>query len=169
MPCRRCKGCAPRRVTPDLAPNAARFEPLPAHRAEVWDGWLSDDEPMYSELIGYHVEEIRTDYARLRLPYRPQLRQPAGVVHGGAIASLIDSVVVPAIGSGYDDRPGMVTVSMLVQYLGGVVEQDAVAEGWVQRRGRSIVFCRAEVRTAGDGALVATGDLVYSIRPNPPG
>ena len=122
---------------------------------------------MYADLLGYVVEEIRLDYARLRLPYRAELRQPAGVVHGGAIASLVDSVVVPAIGSGYDDERGMVTISMLVQYLGAVVEQDAVAEGWVQRRGRSIVFCRSEVRTAGDGALVATGDLVYSMRPAP--
>jgi uncharacterized protein (TIGR00369 family) len=156
-------------VAPDLAPNAARFDPLPAHRAEVWAGWpaaaADDGEPGYAELIGFSVEEIRTDYARLRLPYRAALRQPAGVVHGGAIASLIDSVVVPAIGSGYDDRRGMVTISMLVQYLGALVEQDAVAEGWVQRRGRSIAFCRAEVRSAGDGVLVATGDLVYSIRP----
>jgi uncharacterized protein (TIGR00369 family) len=149
----------------DLAPNAGRFDPLPEHRAAVWANWLTSEDPMYSRLIGFFVEEIRLDFARLRLPYRAELRQPAGVVHGGAIASVIDSVVVPAIGSGYDERPSMVTVSMLVQYLGGVVEQDVVAEGWVEKRGRSIVFCRVEAREAGAGSLVATGDLIYSVRP----
>lgn len=148
----------------DLAPNAARFPPLAPERLARWDNWLSREEPMYSTLVGFTVEEIRTDYARLRLPYKPDLRQPAGVVHGGAIATLIDSVVVPAIGSAYDDRPPMVTVSMLVQYLGAVVEQDVVAEGWVRRRGRTIVFSSAEARTADDGRLVATGELVYSVR-----
>ena len=49
------------------------------------------------------VEEIRQDYARMRLAYRPEFRQPAGVIHGGVIASMIDTVVVPAVGSGYDE------------------------------------------------------------------
>jgi uncharacterized protein (TIGR00369 family) len=149
---------------PDLAPNASRFPPLAEERRVRWDSWLTGEDPMYSRLVGFFLEEVRQDYARLRLPYRPELRQPAGVVHGGAIATLIDSVVVPAIGSGYDERPAMVTVSMLVQYLGAVVEQDVVAEGWVTRRGRTIVFSSAEARTAGDGKLVATGELIYSIR-----
>src|SRR5680860_517869 len=96
------------------------------------------------------------------MPYRPELRQRAGVVQGGAIATLVDTVVVPAVGSAYEEVPRMVTVNMLVQYLSSIVEEDAVAEGWVVRRGRSTVFCRAEVRT-GSGALAATGDLVYQL------
>jgi acyl-coenzyme A thioesterase PaaI-like protein len=40
-----------------------------------------------------------------------------------------------------------------------------VAEGWIVRRGRSTVFCRAEVQTE-SGALAATGELVYTVRPN---
>lgn len=150
-------------MAPDLSPNAARFEPLDPTRRAYWDQWLAGDDPAWSRIVGFHLEEVRADYARLRLPYRDDLRQPAGVVHGGVIATLIDSVVVPAIGSGYEERPPMLTVNMLVSYLGAVVEQDAVAEGWVVRRGRSLVFCRAEVRTGDDGALVATGDLVYKV------
>jgi len=42
--------------------------------------------------------------------------------------------------------------------------EDAVAEGWVTQRGRSIVFCRAEVATA-RGRPVATGSLIYKITP----
>jgi uncharacterized protein (TIGR00369 family) len=109
------------------------------------------------------VEEIREDYARLRLPYRPELEQPTEVVHGGAIASLIDTVVVPAVGGAYDRRPEMLTLSMHIQYLGAVRKEDAVAEGWVTQRGRSIVFCEASVRAA-SGAPAATGNLVYKVR-----
>jgi acyl-coenzyme A thioesterase PaaI-like protein len=59
----------------------------------------------------------------------------------------------------------MLTLTMNVQYLGAVVGEDAVGEGWVQRRGRSTVFCRAEVQTE-SGELAATGDVVYTVRPN---
>jgi uncharacterized protein (TIGR00369 family) len=109
------------------------------------------------------VEEVRTDYCRMRLPFRQLLNQPAGVVHGGAIATLIDTVVVPAIAMAYPTFPGMLTLHMGVNYIGAVMGVDAVAEGFVIRRGRKNVFCRAEVRLP-DGTLAATGDLVYAVR-----
>jgi len=117
--------------------------------------------------VGIGLEEVRADYARMRLAFRPELNQPGGVVHGGAIATLIDTAVVPAIGSGYTQLPLMFTVNMQVQYLDAVREEDAIAEAWVEKRGRSLVFTRVEVRTASD-VLAATGALVYkvaSVRP----
>ena len=118
-------------------------------------------------MVGLVLEEVRSGYGRMRLPYRPELRQPAGVVHGGAIATLIDTVVVPAVGGVYEERPRMLTIGMNVRYLGALVAEDAVGEGWVEQRGRSIVFCRAEVRS-GSGALVADGTLVYKVSSSTP-
>jgi uncharacterized protein (TIGR00369 family) len=99
---------------------------------------------------------------RMRLPWRTELTQPAGVVHGGAIAALVDSVVVPAIGSGYEERHAFVTIDMQLQYRGAVVREDMVGEGWVTVRGRSIVFCEAEVVT-GSGKPVAKAMLTYRV------
>ena len=147
-----------------MTTHADRFPPLPPERAALWSRYLDWDRVYFPNFLGIELEELRTDYARMRLHHRPELDQPAGVVHGGAVAALIDTVVVPAIASGYDERPRMVTVTMNVQYLGAVVGRDAVAEGWVERRGRSIVFCRAEVRTD-PGSVVATGTLVYKVDP----
>ena len=59
----------------------------------------------------------------------------------------------------------MLTPTMNVQYVGAVREEDAVAEGWIVRRGRSMVFCGAEVQTD-SGGVAATGDLVHTVRPN---
>ena len=146
------------------APNAERFDPLPPDRLAIWDGFLNwTDQVYFPTLIGIECEEMRTDYCRLRLRYKPELNQPAGVVHGGALATLVDTVVVPAVGAHYDTRPMLLTISMNLNYLSAVREQDAVAEGWVERRGRSTVFCRAEVRAA-DGELAVTGSLVYAVR-----
>lgn len=150
-------------------PPIDQFEPLPEDRASTWSKFGDWDTEYFPKMVGLTVEEIRLSYARMRLPYRPELRQPVGVVHGGAIATLIDTVVVPAIGAYYPEMPLMLTLSMNVQYLGALREEDAVAEGWVSRRGRSIVFCDVVVRGATTGAVVATGSLVYSVRPSTPG
>jgi uncharacterized protein (TIGR00369 family) len=115
----------------------------------LWDNFAAwPDKTLFPTFIGVVKEEIRTDYCRLRLPYRPELNQLAGVVHGGALATLVDTVVVPAVGAVYETRPMLLTISMNLNYLSAVRERDAVAEGWVERRGRSTVFCRAEVRDA---------------------
>jgi uncharacterized protein (TIGR00369 family) len=141
---------------------------LAPERAALWAGYGQWDEVFFPKLIGLDVDEIRADYCRMRLPWRKDLTQPAGVVHGGAIAALIDSVVVPAIGSGYDDRRNFVTIDMQIQYRGAVVGEDMVAEGWVTMRGRSIVFCEAEVETA-SGKPVAKGMLTYRVLGPAPG
>ena len=144
--------------------RADRFEPLPPAAAERWAKFGSWDRTYFPKLVGLQLEELRADYCRMRLPYRPELDQPAGVVHGGAIATLIDTVVVPAVGAAYDRGWGYATLTMDVQYLGAVTGEDAIAEGWITQRGRSIVFCQAEVVTAG-GRIAATGALTYKITP----
>ena len=150
-----------------LIPDPESFAPLPEHRRRTWAKFGAWDREYFPSLVGVQVEELRTDYCRLRLPFRPALEQPAGAVHGGAIATLIDTVVVPAIGAGFDEIPLMLTLSMSINYLGAIRGEDAIAHGWIVRRGRSVTFCEAAVVSAG-GAPAATGSLVYSVRPAPP-
>lgn len=147
-----------------LAPNASRFAPIDPTVGARWDGFGKWERRFFPNVVGLELEEVRTDYARMRLPYRDELDQPAGVVHGGAIATLIDTVVVPAVGQAYDVGWVYLTIQMEVRFLGAVVGEDAIAEGWVEQRGRTLVFCRAEVRTA-SGKLAADGTLTYTIRP----
>ena len=117
----------------------------------------------FPQFLGLKMEEVRSDYARMRLAYRPEFRQPARVWHGGVIASMLDTVVVPAVGSGYDEPRQMFTIDMQLRYLAPIGEgEDAIAEGWVVQRGRQIVFCEAEVSSV-NGTLAATGTLVYKV------
>jgi uncharacterized protein (TIGR00369 family) len=117
----------------------------------------------FPKLVGLRMEAVRRDYARMRLPYRPELNQPAGIVHGGAIATLIDTVVVGTIISGLEEPPArLLTLDMSVHYLDALLEEDAIAEGWMRRRGRSIVFLAVEVTTP-SGKAVAHGELTYKV------
>jgi uncharacterized protein (TIGR00369 family) len=146
---------------PFVARHADRHAPLPAERLRVWEGF-GGTPTFFPGWVGLVLEEVRADYARMRLPYRPELDQPQGVVHGGAIATLVDTVVVPAIGSAYDERRALLTIGMSIQYLDAVVRDDAIAEAWVEKRGRTTVFCRVEAWTS-SGTLAATASVVYKV------
>jgi uncharacterized protein (TIGR00369 family) len=141
--------------------HADRFAPLPAERAAAW-GVRSVAGRVLPRARRVVVEEIRADYARMRLPYRSALSQPAGMVHGGALATLLDTVVVPAVASAYDEPRRLATIATHIAYLDAVACEDVVAEGRVEKRGRTTVFCRAEARTAA-GVLVCSASLVYEV------
>ncbi len=149
--------------------RAERFEALPPERVARWSRFGRWDTTFYPKFLGLDLEEIRLDYARMRLPYRPEFLQPAGVWHGGAIASLVDTVVVPAVGSGYDEPRQMFTIDLQLRFLSPIpADADAVAEGWVTKRGRSTLFCDAEVFVGEiGGPLAATATLVYKVSSTP--
>jgi uncharacterized protein (TIGR00369 family) len=145
--------------------RADRYEPLDATAAERWSFFDDPARGLYPNLLGLVVEEIRVDYCRMRLPFKPSLLQAGGVVHGGAIASLLDSAVVPAIGGTLPAGARYSTVDQHVQYIGALVDCDAIAEGWVVRRGRRTVFCESEAVEADTGRLIARSLLTYSVSP----
>src|SRR3954469_16174228 len=107
-------------------PDPLSFDPLPDHLRQRWSVFGQWERVYFPSFVGLQVEEVRADYARMRLPYRPELDQPAGVVHGGALATLIDTVVVPAIGAAYDEMPVLLTLSMNIQYVGALRGEDAI-------------------------------------------
>jgi uncharacterized protein (TIGR00369 family) len=120
----------------------------------------TDPEPFF-DLLGMRVEKVAPDFCRMRLPFRPELQQAGGLVHGGAIASLIDSAGVMAIKGGVDSEVnGVPTITMTVNYLAPARGTDVLAEARIIRRGRSIVF--AEVKALSpSGEFLATAQVVY--------
>ncbi len=145
------------------------FEPLDDETTQRWLRFGKSGTTTYPMMLGLVVEDVRVDYCRMRLPFRDELLQAAGVMHGGAIASLLDHVMVPAVGAVLERSQNFSTVDMHVQYMRGIVggdrAEDAIAEGWVTRRGRRTVFCEAEAFGATTGELLAKSVLTYSVSP----
>jgi uncharacterized protein (TIGR00369 family) len=139
------------------------FAPISAERRRRWMDELNGEA--FALLTGLRFEEIRLDYARMRLPARAELRQGAGVVHGGMIAALLDNAAVGAVFSAHDERPkgGAATIDLHVHYLDAVADEDLVAEARVRRRGRSRVFLEVEARTDA-GRVVAHAEVCYRVR-----
>ncbi len=147
--------------------RADQFEELDPETRARWLAYgrpKADTPDMFPTLLGLRVEEVRRDYCRLRMPFRSELRQAGGVMHGGAVAALLDSVLVPAIGFSLPEGSHFATIDLHVQFIDGVTSGDVVAEGWIVRRGRRIVFGQAEAR-AEKGRLVATASLTYQVSP----
>ena len=143
-------------------PNPSSFQPLQAEAAQRWGRYGRASQKLFVNLVGLTVAEVRLDYCRLTLPVRSELKQAGGAVHGGVLATLLDTACVPAVGSAFEQAQPYSTINMNVQYLGAAIEDDLVAAGWVTKRGRSIVFCEAEVETS-QGATVAKASLTFKV------
>jgi len=66
--------------------RADRHRPLPDDVVERWSTFGRwPDRTYFPSLVGVQLEELREDYCRMRLPFRPELEQPQGLVHGGAV------------------------------------------------------------------------------------
>ncbi|MGH2517912.1 MAG: PaaI family thioesterase, partial [Ktedonobacterales bacterium] len=85
-------------------------------------------------------------------------------VHGGAIASLIDTTAMVAAWSGAEAPANMrgTTVGLTVTYLAPANHEDITATASVLRRGRSLVYLDVEVRTA-SGTAIAKGLVTYKL------
>lgn len=143
--------------------RAEQFELLSPEATERWSRFVKLNDELYVTLLGLVVEEVRLDYCRMRMPFKTALNQAAGIVHGGAIAGLLDSVVVPVVGGPLPKEARFSTVDMHVQYLSALIGEDAVAEGWAVKRGRTTVFCEAEVVGVTSGKLIARSILTYNV------
>lgn len=114
------------------------------------------------------IEIVRVDepgHAVLRLPMRPEFgTRRAEVLHGGAIATLIDAAAGGAVIALIGDDPdyvGQATLDINVSFLNAITT-DAIAEARILRSSRSVGFAQVEVRDAA-GTLAAIGRVTYSI------
>lgn len=150
---------------------AARLGPTRgAGASAVSDQRLLDligaDAIAYWRTLGIAVESAERGHVRLRLPMRAELgtRRPE-VMHGGAIASLLDAAAGAATATlrGEDDGSwaGQATTDLNVSFPAAATT-DVVAEARVLRAGRALAFVAVEVLDAA-GTLVAAGRVTFAI------
>jgi uncharacterized protein (TIGR00369 family) len=114
----------------------------------------------FARLLGIELEHIGSGSATLVLKVRKELTQNHGVVHGGAIASLIDTATAFAIISLIPARERVTTVDLTISYLRPVTGGRLRAVAKVLRSGRRLLAVSAEVFDAG-GKLTATALSTY--------
>jgi uncharacterized protein (TIGR00369 family) len=114
----------------------------------------------FVELLDLNLESVEKGRAVMRMPYRSQISNGTGAVHGGAIVSLCDTVFYVALASIYGRDQDTTTVSLQCNFLAPAVgPHDLVAEATVLRAGRRI--CYGEVIVRSGEKVVAHSTLNY--------
>jgi uncharacterized protein (TIGR00369 family) len=118
----------------------------------------------YVKYLGIQLVELQPDSAVLSLPFTEPLITIGATVHGGAIASLIDTAAMVAAWSAAEVPANMrgVTVGLTITYLAAAEREDLVAVARVLRRGRSLVYLDVDVKSSSE-VLVAKGLVTYKI------
>lgn len=114
----------------------------------------------FAKLLGIELESIAAGVAVLALPLHESLKQNSGVVHGGAIASLIDSATAIAIITLLPEGERVTTIDLTISYLRPLTTGRAQASARVLRLGRRVISVSSEVH-AHNGSLAATALSTY--------
>jgi len=118
----------------------------------------------FSALLGLKIESAVNGVARVRMPFRLDLLNeggPQAPIHGGAIASLIDTAAVTAVWTDPKMQQSA-TISMTINYLNTGVASDLIATARVRKRGRRVASLSVEVADE-NGQLVADSLVIFKV------
>jgi uncharacterized protein (TIGR00369 family) len=113
--------------------------------------------------LGYWVTELADGRSRFDWTPPAEIANPAGMVHGGFVAALVDDVCGTAVQSMLDGFRAYPTASMHVDFLRGVrVGLTHVARGVVVRAGRRLTVADCTIHDP-DGVLLARGTCSFAL------
>jgi len=137
---------------PELSPEyltalyqAVNASPFPSHLL------------MRLVLVERERSRVELDIAKFHL-------QPFEIVHGGAIATLIDTATFWAGFSTIAEDSGLVNVDLKLNYLAAARSGKLVAEGKTIRFGKTLTYAEARVLDA-SGELIAHGTSTLMVLP----
>ncbi len=121
----------------------------------------------FAALVGVEWLDDDPDHALARVPMRDELLQPFGLMHGGVLSTLVESVcsrstALAVLGDGMAAMGQTIGVNFVRPILEGPAEVRARA----RHRGRTTWVWEAEVRDAED-RLCAIAQMTIAVRPIP--
>jgi uncharacterized protein (TIGR00369 family) len=117
---------------------------------------LIDDAPFVRHM-GMRITELAWGHATFELTAAEFRLQPFGVVHGGNIATLVDTATFWACFLAMDgDEDGLASVDLKLNYLAPARMEALRCTGTLIKAGKTISYAEAEARAA-DNRLIAHG------------
>ena len=110
----------------------------------------------YPALLGMSLDAIDFDSCTIGLTVAEKHLQPFGIIHGGVLATLIDTATFWAGFMRLPEDAGLVNVDLKLNYLKAVSSGKLRAEGKCLRAGRVISYTEASVFDE-SGELLAHG------------
>jgi uncharacterized protein (TIGR00369 family) len=140
---------------PITTQSAVASMPGPSYWREVADGHLSP--PPIGDLLQMRLVEVRNGSITFSCTPDASMYNPLGVVHGGAVCTLLDTVTGSAMHTTLPEGVGYTSIEIKVNYLKEVTAASGplTAVGSVVKSGSRIGFTEGKVTDA-SGNLVAT-------------
>ena len=156
-------GYAARMHPTDSGARGREFPAIdPTLRQTIMDTF-NVNNPFFPGHCGFKVVDVRTGYSRLETENRTELRNPVGVMHGGASFGMADTAVAVALFSLYGFGNALLTIEMNINYLEPIFPGTVTAEAFVLRHSRRSAY--AEVDIWSFGKLAARASTTYMIKP----
>ncbi len=114
----------------------------------------------YAKFLGLELGEMKPGEASIHLAVRDDLRQNRGVVHGGAVASLIDTASAFAVVTRLEPDERVTTTDLTIHYLRPVSAGRLTATARIVRAGRRLFVLSVEVMDD-QQKLIATAVTTY--------
>jgi len=115
------------------------------------------DEAPFVRHMGMRITDLGWGSASFEMEGAPYRMQPFGVIHGGNIATLIDSATFWACYLPLDsDDDGLASVDLKLNYLAPAFAEPMRCKGRLIKAGKRLSYAEAHVE-GGDGRLLAHG------------
>ena len=112
--------------------------------------------PPIASLLGFEMVTIEEGDVVFRSLPDESVYNPIGVVHGGLVCTLLDTVAGCAVHTTLPQGMAYTSIEIKVNYLRPVrAGIELTAHGWTVKPGRRVAFAEADVRGP-DGAVLAT-------------
>ena len=117
-----------------------------------------------AEMLHITNEGASDGHARYRLDVAPELVNPHGVLHGGAVYVMVDYSMGGATMSVLPAGDLCATIEIKISYLASVRGGTLTADTKIIKQGRRVVFLESNV-TDDAGKLVATASGSFAVIP----
>jgi len=117
----------------------------------------------FAERLGIEVERADDGAARIRFEAREEHLNAAGTLHGGVLATLVDTAMGTAVRSASDDGDVPATSQLTVTYLRPGKPGPLEVTARVRTKGEHLTVCEADVDQDGRSLVhaVATFALLH--------
>lgn len=114
----------------------------------------------FGQMLGIQLEKAEQGVATMSFEISASLKQNNGVVHGGAIATLIDTATAFAIIPLLQEGETASTIELTISYLRPLITGKVTCSASVRREGRRLIALSADVFD-NEGNLAATSLSTY--------
>jgi uncharacterized protein (TIGR00369 family) len=116
----------------------------------------------FNKLVGLRVARVHSDGVTLECAMRDELKNIAGVLHGGVAATLADAAVGIALAHHFDGRRPCTTTDLKINYLRPIAHGKIVARSHLVRMGKTLCVGRVDLFDA-QRQLAAVAIVTYML------